>query len=345
MAKPKKPIAPVLVPDEPIRDIADWQTDWRAHLPALVAGEFDLQSADFLSVHGEAPKGFLRIREKAPGQNRIARRGDWPAYIAKVGYKWYPTESITEHFITRVGQICGLNIADSKLMIVGNQVRFLSRYFLDDKNEWLSHGLDLMRLYFDRDEIEQITEKKREYQKFSFQLICQAFQETLPEQSATLIHEFVKLLAFDALTGNNDRHPVNWGIINPQMLFEDVRFAPIFDSARGLCWRQSEAELEMMENDKMKFDAYIRKSQPQIAWQGHEGKRLNHFDFMAHLARDYPAYTAEIMPFFAPDVAQQSQQIVETEFSDLMSPLRRRVVSKVLARRLYLLRNSLLGAN
>lgn len=275
-----------LVPDEPIRDIADWQTDWRAYLPALVAGEFDLQSADFLSVHGEAPKGFLRIREKAPGQTRIARRSEnWPAYIAKVGYKWYPTESITEHFITRVGQICGLNIADSKLIVVGNQVRFLSRYFLDDKNERLSHGLDLMRPYFDRDEIERIAQQKKEHQSFSFQLICRAFQDLFADQSAALTSEFAKLLAFDALTGNNDRHPANWGVIVPLSLFGDVRFAPIFDSARGLCWRQPEAELQNMERDAQKFDAYVRKSLPQIAWEGHEEKRLNHFDFIARRAR------------------------------------------------------------
>ena len=331
-----------LVPDEPIRDVADWQTDWSACLPALAAGEFDLQPATFLSVHGEAPKGFLRIREKTPGQLRIARRSEkWPAYIAKVGYKWYPTESITEHFITRVGQICGLNIADSKLVIVGRQVRFLSRYFLDDKNERLSHGLDLMRPYFDREEIERIAQQKKEHQSFSFQLICRAFQELFAEQNADLTREFVKLLAFDALTGNNDRHPANWGVIVPLSLFGDVKFAPIFDSARGLCWRQTEAELQSMERDAQKFDAYIRKSQPQIAWEGHEGKRLNHFEFMNCLAREYPDHAANLLPFFAPEVAARAQETLENEFADLMTPLRQRIVLKTLERRLELLRNSL----
>ena len=334
--------SPALVPDEPIRDVADWQADWRAHLPSLKAGEFNLQSADFLSVHGEAPKGFLRIRERAPGQTRIARNSEsWPAYIAKVGYKWYPTESVTEHFITRVGQICGLIIADSKLCVVGNQVRFLSRYFLDDQNERLSHGLDLMRPYFDRDEIERIAQQKKEHQSFSFQLICRAFKEIFPTQSATLTREFAKLLAFDALTGNNDRHPANWGVIVPLRLFGDVRFAPIFDSARGLCWRQSEAELELMQHDAQKFEAYIRKSQPQIAWEGHSGKRLNHFQFMSCLARENPELAATLQLSFAPEVASRVGEVLQQEFAHLMTPLRQRVVGTVLARRLDLLRNAL----
>jgi len=51
---------------------------------------------------GDAPKDFLSIYEYGDGRRKSV--GNWPSYIAKVGKKWYPNESITEHLLTRIGQ-------------------------------------------------------------------------------------------------------------------------------------------------------------------------------------------------------------------------------------------------
>src|SRR5438874_1354953 len=58
-------------------------------------------------VAGDAPKDFLRIYTY--GEAHKTRPDHWPAYIAKVGQKWYPNESVTEHLLTRIGQLLGLN--------------------------------------------------------------------------------------------------------------------------------------------------------------------------------------------------------------------------------------------
>jgi hypothetical protein len=50
------------------------------------------------TVSGDAPKDFLRIYEH--GRGHKARIASWPQYIAKVGHKWYPNESITEQLLT-----------------------------------------------------------------------------------------------------------------------------------------------------------------------------------------------------------------------------------------------------
>ena len=44
-------------------------------------------------VAGDAPKDFIRVYDYEPGQPGNPNNPDsWPAYIAKVGHKWYPGE-------------------------------------------------------------------------------------------------------------------------------------------------------------------------------------------------------------------------------------------------------------
>jgi hypothetical protein len=74
------------------------------------------------------------------------------AYIAKVGHKWYPMESITEYLMNRIGEVLGVNMAVSKLVIIQNQIRFLCKYFLK-KNEQLVHGAEIFGSYVGSDDI------------------------------------------------------------------------------------------------------------------------------------------------------------------------------------------------
>jgi hypothetical protein len=93
------------ITQEPIKFMADFQRNWSTLIEPLKRDKYLVESTNELSIHGDAPKCFLRIKEYTEG--RVNNRpGLWPKYIAKVGSKWYPIESITEHLIGRIGQIC-----------------------------------------------------------------------------------------------------------------------------------------------------------------------------------------------------------------------------------------------
>ena len=121
--------------------VADVQLNWPSMIQTLAVDKHTVVSTEFLSIHGEAPKDFVRTKEFTPGvpHNRKKR---WTSYIAKIGSKYYPLESITEHVLTRIGQLLGVAITPSRLCIVQKQVRFLSRYFLAS-NESLVHGIEI----------------------------------------------------------------------------------------------------------------------------------------------------------------------------------------------------------
>lgn len=270
--------------------------------------------------------------ELTPGKrSHPDQPGRWPGYIAKVGSKWYPVESVTEHLITRIGQTCGVNITDSRLCIVGRQVRFLSRYFLDDSCERLTHGLDLFRRYLDEETITAIAKDRREREEYTFQAVEEVLEDWFPEQAEQLKHDFVALLGFDAFVGNNDRHPMNWGLIVPVAGKGRIRFAPIFDSARGLFWNQSEEKTARMLRDQNQLKAYIKRSQPQIGWDGWpEEAPFNHFTLMSLVVSNRPDLVPALRRFAAPDLVARCEEAIEREFSTILSGQRRRLIVRCL---------------
>ena len=122
-----------------------------------------------ITVSGNAPKDFIRIYEY--GEARKNNPDKWPAYIAKVGHKWYPNESITEQFMTRIGQVLGIKVADSKLMLAKGQLRFLSKYFLYAEKEQLVHGSEIFSAHFEDEEfVKQVDEADETKELFTFHL-------------------------------------------------------------------------------------------------------------------------------------------------------------------------------
>ena len=51
---------------------------------------------------------------------------------------------------------------------------------------------------------------------YTFQTVCTAVEERFPKNVDKIMNGMVEMLTFDALVGNNDRHPANWGVITPR---------------------------------------------------------------------------------------------------------------------------------
>ncbi len=120
--------------------------------------DYKLQKVNFLSILGDAPKDFITDCEYREGHR--TRRERRESYIAKVGSKFYPNESIIEHLITRVGQTFGLKIADSKLRMVSGQVRFMSKYFLNRHSEQLTHGAEIFEFCIGKENYAELADKR-----------------------------------------------------------------------------------------------------------------------------------------------------------------------------------------
>lgn len=289
-----------------------------------------------IAIAGDAPKDFIRYYHY--GEGRKSNPKTWPSYIAKLGHKHYPIESITEHLITRLGETFGFNMAQSKLAGLGGQIRFLSRYFIKSPcKQVLEHGADLYAAYLnDREFVLEIENKHKALEFFTVQFTRDTLMHFFPDDYESLMTEFLKLLVFDALIGNNDRHFYNWAVIRDISNIVRPVFSPIYDSARGLFWNDSEEKLRLIYNDKSRLDAYIVKysegSTPKIGWEGIS--KLNHFELLEKIRTLPIIINCETMKHVcSEETLNVAFLMIDREFSNLLSSERKALIKKCLSYR------------
>ncbi|PEE43828.1 toxin HipA [Priestia megaterium] len=73
--------------------------------------------------------------------------------------------------------------------------------------------------------------------------------------------EIVKVIIFDALIGNQDRHCENWGVIQKG---GDIRLTPIYDNGASLGFSNKEERVEMMLKDANMFGAFTNRGKSII---------------------------------------------------------------------------------
>ena len=287
-----------------------------------------------ISMSGEAPKDFLQIYEH--GRGRKSNPASWPRYIAKVGQKYYPNESVTEQLLTRLGQLLGLQMASSRLMWVRGQLRFLSEYFLRE-DESLIHGAEIFAGYLadDNEFVQQVEEMNMSQEIFTLQVVEAAIKRRFPEQAEGILQDFVRLIGFDAVVGNNDRHFFNWGVITQVSGERPPRFSPVYDTARALFWNTDEAGLDKFDR-RGEFEQHLRKyvehSFPKTGWEG--VKSPNHFQIVRKIVEERPAYRQALVQLNDRDLPEKARKLLDEEFGGMFSDRRKKFIVSCIKKRL-----------
>jgi hypothetical protein len=238
------------------------------------------------TVGGDAPKDVIKMYTF--GEAKKSDKKNWKKYIAKIGHKWYPNESITEDYLTKVGESFGIIIARSRLIIAEGYVRFLSEHF-HSSEETLNHGANILSRYINEtdtqwiDDLDRLKTLKKEVNIID---VLSALKIIFKDDYKSIIKDFLHMILFDALTGNNDRHYYNWGVVSHIKNSYPPYFSPIYDSARGLLWNLSDDKVREMHKqlsniNNKKLENYILKSVPKISIPKNDS--CNHFELIEYL--------------------------------------------------------------
>ena len=255
-------------------------------------------------LDGDAPKEYIKAYFYSEGCPKKESPNKWPGFYAKFGGKSYPHESLTEYGINKIGDSLGLKMNDSKIVKVGDQIRFLSKDFIKPGKKKLIHGVEILFEYFeDKDFINEINEDKKQRREIlTFDVIENAFKYVHPKQANQLIGDLVRLITFDAIVGNNDRHFYNWGVIGDikTKYNKKVEFSPIYDTARGLLWNSTEEKvIEMYKRnrtDSKELEAFLLKAKPRFSFHGNA--KANHFELVEYLInykKEYKSIITELI--------------------------------------------------
>jgi len=243
-------------------------------------------------LDGDAPKQYIKAYFYYKNCNRKNKPKNWDGYYAKFGGKSYPHESIIEYGINQIGEALGLRMNETKLVTANGQIRFLSKDFIKRGKKKLIHGVEIFHEYFeDKEFIDNINKDRRQRRELlTFDVIENALYHVHPKQGKELLSELIKLITFDAIVGNNDRHFYNWGIIGDieSKYNKKVEFAPIYDTARGLLWNKVEFQVKQMfkqyrNGSTDQINAFLIKSKPRFSFA--ENAKSNHFDLIEYLSQ------------------------------------------------------------
>ena len=240
------------------------EVDIRA-IPILPQTGWRLISVQEIPIVGTVPKDYLAYGNP----NFSGTLG----YIAKKGRMTADArECVTEEIISKIGAMLPLTIARSRLVrVTKSDVRFLSRNFVIRGQCELLHGIELVARYFETNPADVVTafdlkDKSAEHNFYTIDNIMMILGSLFPTEIDDLRKEFFKMIAFDAFIGAPDRHAMNWGVLaSLKSEEESVRYAPIFDTARGLFRECSDVDLLNKERNQGRIQflvKYAERSQP-----------------------------------------------------------------------------------
>lgn len=306
-----------------------------------------LKESDYIVLpvtpDGDAPKQYIRAYFYYKSCPRRIRPGTWDGYYAKFGLKSYPHESIVEYAINQIGDALGLNMNKTRLVVANGQVRFLSKDFIA-KGKRLIHGTEILAEYFeDRQFVDEINQNRRERRELlTFDVVAEAITYVYKEHAPQLLLQLVRLITFDAIVGNNDRHFYNWGVIG-DITRDDTNplvFAPIYDSARGLLWNTDEAGVIKMHqqslSDKKLLESYCDRSKPRFSFSSNA--EANHFELIKHLASLNTDYRNVIATLVTVEKEQVSLRKLHDTVSALFSKERVELMRRILSIRFLKIR-------
>jgi hypothetical protein len=287
-------------------------TDWRPH-------------EDFaIFPVGSKPKRMIIC----PAGNELAGLIPSHSYLFKTPTGWQSQQIWSEIIAYELAKLLGLDVPpchlgyDPATKQLGALVEFFYGYPGDPSPARFFHGSDFLRLT-----------DKRAGRPHGIRLnvwLCKRLGLDHAEDW------WARVLAFDALIGNTDRHPENWGFLirlgreNPQFAF-----APAFDNATSLGYEITQANLPKM-TASTQLEAYIGRGTHHCSWDPAALHGDKHFELCGKYLDAYPDSASAMrgmVNFATQDIAAIVQRCSEYDVESPFTAERAKFVSTVIESR------------
>ena len=168
--------------------------------------------------------------------------------------------------------------------------------------------------YYDKDTLID----KYSSMPYSFQMIVESMKPILG------ISTIAKILLFDALIGNSDRHHSNWGITETKGFLSvekgvfpvnAMTLSPLYDNGSSLCSYINESDIETILKDKIRYESIINtKSKSAIGWNNL--RPIRHFELIKNLRNEYYDETVSFVINIKKNITEQSIDTILSNFHD-----------------------------
>lgn len=163
----------------------------------------------------------------------------------------------------------------------------MSYNIIEDSNEILVEGINFICFSYPTYDSEGFIDLKTQ-DRYSIEMIEKSIKQFVP------VEDFLKMVIFDYIIGNTDRHQSNWALISGG---ERWRWSPLYDNSSSLCAYISEEQIpSYLGRDKNRWNALVdTKSKSLIRCTVSDQKRPTHLTVLGYIKNNYWAETEQFV--------------------------------------------------
>lgn len=261
----------------------------------------------------------------------------WFKYVKVTNSKSNPNETIYtyENVSEKIAELIAkeIRLYNAKIEIgtYNGSIGCLS-YNILKNNQSMSEGIAyISKRYPFYDGIHEKDMKSNKY--YSLELIL----NSLNNQQLKI--DFFKIMIFDFIIGNSDRHSNNWAIIKNKN--NEEHFAPLYDNGSSLCALIAEDEIDnFLGDDKLRFNALVdSKSKTLIRIDSSVKKIPSHKDVLMYLHANHYNDTAPFVKFVIQKLTEETISKILRSISKYTSYKRRELLKKYLMAKIEILKD------
>lgn len=262
---------------------------------------------------GSREKRRLRCPEPALHTALIPRH----PYLFKKSRGVYPEQFWAEVVAFHVGCLCGVPVArtfpayDTRTGECGALSEWLYGHLDQPRESLLSGGVFMKAAIKDYD-----FRRGRQHSFATIELVCRvlANPSQLTNASPRLDEDWpeawARMLTFDALIGNTDRHHENWGFLvrSRRRAPAHFRLAPAFDNGTSLGHEWSNAQLARFDDPRVLL-RYIERGCHHMRWHVEDAYQAGHAELLQKLLERYPQVFPAMRSVLAFDAAELDRRL------------------------------------
>ena len=205
-------------------------------------------------------------------------------YLFKLSKKWCPWQFWMEIIAYRIGCLMDVKVPPAHIGFsreIDKEIYgALIEWFYTEPEQYVDGSLIMKEIIEDYDD-----EKGKQHNLTS---ILSNF-----DNNELLIKNWAKILTFDSVIGNTDRHQDNWGFILRKVQGQEERraiFSPAFDNGTALAYGTLEEKFYLFDDENY-VKTYLkrpRRAKHHMKWSLDDDRHLNFFDFMAKFVEQFP---------------------------------------------------------
>lgn len=267
------------------------------------------ENIDFFEIESNYPKGTRTKKVVIDNNNR-------KAFFKYEGVGYNTSESCSEKMSYEIAKVLEYPCAKIELARDENGTLGILNYiFVDQKTATHIDAVVYLK--------ENILPRSEFY-------TLSNIKNKLDELDKKLFPSFIRIMIFDALIGEQDRHEENWGI---EKTSKGYSISPLYDNGCSLLKEFKNATLADKYYRKIKdFDAYIKKSKTYIYKENHLDK-YKHFELIEYLRKEYPQIVIKELKKLSKLTDKKIIKIVNKMPDELLTNMHQKLIIEYLKKR------------